>query len=155
MMKTIEQLEAEIAQLQQDLERLKSKPEPIIERQKTYKFINSYFGFGSYVDTDGKEDRACFAAYNYYPDNCELCQRVANYLRKTHLFTRKAIEFADGYEYKPEMRNYFVIFNKDKDKFESVYDTTTYNPLNTYMFCRDSRNFADWCNEHRKELGYE
>lgn len=154
-MKTIEQLEAEIAQLQQDLERLKSKPKPIIERTKKYKYITYHFEARSDTDYGYVADNKSHATYNYYPADGELCQRVADYLKRTHLFTRKAIEFAGGYEVNPNGCNYNVAYDYVLNKFVVNWFVDRRYPQVIYMSEKNAIKFAEWCNEHKSDLGYE
>lgn len=154
-MKTIEQIEAEIAQLQRDLEQLKNPPKPIIERTETYNSINSFFETSCDSDDKTTIDDEYFSLYNYYPADGVLCKQVANYLKRTHLFTRKAIEFADGYEFKKRGTNWFVYFCTTHGQFDKACRSMCNNPNTIYLDLESADALADWCNAHKRELGYD
>ena len=129
---------------------------PIIERTDKYTSVNSYFSTQTDTDRGYVNDNLRYENYNYYPADGELCEQVADYLKHTHLFTRKAIEFAQGYKFKTGGLNKYVYYCRhEKNKFSTGVNTYVEHPEVVYMTETQAKKFADWCNEHRKELGYD
>lgn len=153
-MKDLQILEQKVAEMQAEIERLKATPNPLIERAsdgEPYWVVDKdYKCFKSREDGD-RFDQDRYDCFNYYTDE-NLCKQVADYYKRTALFTRKAIEFSKGYEFKEGENNCYVIFNHRMGVY--AYSASYVEESSTiYMKETQAGRFKEWCNENKEALG--
>lgn len=145
--KKIEELKEKIAELEAEL----NKPKAMFERAEVG---NKYFFISSRCKTmDTRESLQLFNndhynATNYYLDE-QLAEKVAKYYRDNNWFIRKAIEFADGYEWGDSGYSYCITI----DTFDLEYRVVKLNHVKTigeiYMTKENVIKFKTWLEEYR------
>ena len=151
----LEALKIKIAELQKEVEILEAEPVAVIERASKdgmYWIIGEELVPMKTSDTSHGLDDLRFRLYNYFTDK-KQCKAVAKHIRESLLFMRKAIEFADGYEFVVSGDNCWCEF--EGGEFGHDFTDEYQVPTTVYMSEQNAILFAVWCNEHKKELGYE
>ena len=153
----LEALKIKIAELQKEVDILEADPIAVIERASKdgmYWMLNEELAPTETIDTAHPLDDSRFKSYNYFTDE-KQCKAVAKHIRESFLFMRKAIEFADGYEFEQGWSNFWCELDGRECEFEHEYTSGYQVPTTIYMSEQNAILFAAWCNEHKKELGYE
>tara|TARA_R110000850_G_scaffold95716_1_gene200789 strand:+ start:115 stop:609 length:495 start_codon:yes stop_codon:yes gene_type:complete len=155
--KQIHDLQLKVTQWQKQIEALEAEPREVIHRVivgGAYYIVDGTFNTVHIKDRGDPYDTIKYASYNYFADE-KQCEAVAKHIGESFLFTRKAIEFADGYEYEFNAPNYLCAFAYNANVFIIDHEWTFKNPTTVYMSKENAKLFTDWCNEHKAELGYE
>lgn len=113
--KQIEQLEQTIYKAKSELEELKqqtSKPKQIFERGEVgddYWLVGAELCLSKSLEANHPVDGMRHSCANYYLEKDKsIAERVAKYYQDNNWFIRKAIEFADGYEWVYGENNCYV-----------------------------------------------
>jgi len=133
----------------------KANKKPMIERRnkgKAFYNVGDFFNVRVGPDGDSFSDKV-YKVGNYFTDE-NLCQQVADYLKRNFMFMRKAIEFARGYKYTAGNFNYYIWFEVSENKYSIATARDSLDPLIIYMTQSQARLFVDWCNENREELAH-
>ena len=153
----LEALKIKIAELQKEVDILEADPIAVIERaskDQDYWLLNHCFESEGTEENKDSVDARHYSLYNYFTDK-KQCEAVAKHIRESFLFMRKAIEFADGYEFDNITDNCAVFFDAKRKIFTIPWYRNPKSPTTIYMSEQNAILFAAWCNEHKKELGYE
>ena len=148
----IEEMEQQLAALKAEVETEKQEPMfPVIEPQQDYYFVNAVFAVGE-TFYGCSQDKLKICANNAYPESQkDLCKSVAKHMADTNWFIRKAIEFAQGYEFKPNTDNYCVMFNKKSKEWIKSSHSILYVPTTVYMAKEQADKFISWLEKHKPE----
>lgn len=141
--KKIEELEVKIAELEAELNKPKAMFERA-ERQFDYTYVDDVFSVRSFTERGTSVDDKAYESTNYYLGT-KLAEKVAKYYRDNNWFIRKAIEFADGYEWVTGGENHFVIINQ-QNKY-MVEDANCRNITDVFMSCENAQKFKAWLEE--------
>ena len=150
-------LKIKITELQKEVDILEADPIAVIERaskDQDYWLLNHCFESEGTEENKDSVDARHYSLYNYFTDE-KQCKAVAKHIRESFLFMRKAIEFADGYEFEQGRFNFWCELDGRECEFEHEYTSGYQVPTTIYMSEQNAILFAAWCNEHKKELGYE
>jgi len=152
--KRIEQLEQTINKAQSELEELKqetSKPKPMFERGdegEAYHIIDEEYDVVDSIDTGVPLDDIRFKIANYYLEKDEhIAERVAKYYKDNNWFIRKAIEFADGYEWVKGGDNWCVYINQYNYGLDAHQSTKVQTQI--YMTRENALKFKAWLEEYK------
>jgi len=152
--KQIEQLEQTINKAQSELEDLKqeaSKPKPMFERGdngEKYYFVECTLDLEDTKERNQSMDDTLYNVSNYFLEKDKhIAERVAQYYKNNNWFIRKAIEFADGYEWKLGEKNCFIYYCKGKYHLSRQLDTK--NPTEIYMTEQNALKFKAWLEEYK------
>ena len=155
-MKNKQELLNEISALQAEMDKLKTEleaPKSMIERAEdggSYFYIDYSFTVSRGDETNNPVDKCLFDMANYYLlQEIELAEKVAKYYRDNNWFIRKAIEFADGYEFVDGNNNYYVYVNKVTGSYGVNWSIGVFNPVNTYMTKENAEKFKEWLEEYK------
>ena len=151
----LEALIIKITELQKEVDILEADPIAVIERaskDQDYWLLNHCFESEGTEENKDSVDARHYSLYNYFTDE-KQCEAVAKHIRESFLFMRKAIEFADGYEFVVSGDNCWCEF--EGGEFGHDFTDEYQVPTTVYMSEQNAILFAVWCNEHKKELGYE
>ena len=148
------ELELTIKKAQQQIEELK-KPKTMFERGENgdkYCFINGKYKPLLTADHHQCSDNIYYKNANYYLEKDKhIAERVAKYYKDNNWFIRKAIEFADGYEFVEGGDKYFVYWNKDVRKWSLCYASASKDPTTIYMTNENVQKFKAWLEEYKPE----
>ena len=151
----LEVLKIKITELQKEVDILEAEPQAVIERaskERRYWMVDEELTPVSTFETSYPLDDSRFKSYNYFTDE-KQCEAVAKHIRESFLFMRKAIEFADGHGGVNGFRVDCVLYIDGE--FKNYNTVAIASPTTIYMSEQNAILFAAWCNEHKKELGYE
>jgi len=148
-LKRIEQLEKELAELK---EQVVSKPEPMFEipiTESNYYTLCTDIQSGRFqLEIDcGFDSGIQDSSPAIFVDD-EECGKVADYLTKNFWFIRKAVEFADGYEFNKSLNNYQVYFDVE-NKIWNYLSMRTIQASAIFMSQENATKFIEWLNEHK------
>lgn len=144
-------LDDELEQLNKCLDKIKqqaSKPKQMIEkaeRGSKYYFIDGELLVRSGIDGGYCTDDNRYNAGNYYLDK-QFAERVAKYYRNNNMFIRKALEFADGYEWTKGNDNHCVGVGCGAYEITCFYDS--YCPTEIYMSAQNAERFKAWLEDN-------
>ncbi len=147
--KKIEELRAKIDELEAQL---KAEQDPMFDDiyvGDDYLFICSRFNvsLSNHIGHELDEEKLKIA--NAFKDK-KQAQACADYLKDRFWFIRKAVEFADEYEFKRRNRNYYVFYNTGENKWG--YDLNDdFNGGSIYMTEQNATKFCEWLNKHKPE----
>jgi hypothetical protein len=103
------------------------------------------------VSFDGEScDKELLELGNHFTDKAEA-ERMAAFIRKNFLFWRMALRFTDGYEFKWGEYNYYTYRNYSG--FSYACHLNSKDDEIIYMTEQNAKKFAEFCNEHKEELG--
>ena len=149
----------QLARVEKELAELKLKIEaeekavgpmfPALSFNRDYYYMGSAWGVDKDKFTRHGVDRARFDCSNAFTDKAQA-QACADYLKDRFWFIRKAIEFADGYEFGSKGNNYRVVFDAESIMWDWL-SNSTYNTNDIYMTKVNANKFIEWLNIHKPE----
>ena len=160
MTTTKEQLarvEKELAELKLKIEAEEKSVEPMfpaVNHGDAYYLLSSYFSvLRDYnlrdYNSEHSVDRYRCEASSAFTDEAQA-KACADYLKDRFWFIRKAIEFADGYEFGSKGNNYRVVFDAESIMWDWL-SNSTYNTNDIYMTKVNANKFIEWLNIHKPE----
>lgn len=143
ILKQIEELQKKIDELKAQCE----KQEPMFELPVAGDFsyyVESDFSVKSfYIEIPASNT---YSVNNFhYKDQAEAC---AKHFRDTFWFTRKAIEFADGYEFVAGAENYSAGYKTDKNHWCFAISHSFQSGC-IYMTEESALKFCEWLDKHK------
>ena len=146
ILKQVEELQKKIDELKAQCE----KQEPIFELpaiDNEYHSINTFFSVDcNYYGMDAKGD-SLIELNNAFTDKAQA-EACAKHLRDTFWFTRKAIEFADSYEFVVGANNYYQSYMYSIGSWVTC-SNSAYQQGTIYMAKESAVKFCGWLNKHK------
>lgn len=152
--KKLAELELTIKKAQEQIEELK-KPKTMFERGENgdkYCFINGKYKPLLTTDHHLCSDNIYYKNANYYLEKDKhIAERVAKYYQDNNWFIRKAIEFADGYDFVEGKDNWFVCFDLNSEQWDTCFSMLIKETTVIYMTEESALKFIAWLEEYKPE----
>lgn len=145
----IEKMEAELVQMKDELEKIKPS------KKMMFPYISGEF-YTPCVNYKGDADVDVWhteeAVFDLNSANLAMTQneamRVSKHLFSNIWFTRKALEFADGYKFREGDENISVAYDHN-DKCWILVSSYSLEENRVYMTKENADNFIEWLNKHK------
>lgn len=143
----IEEMEKQLAALKAEIETESESMFPVINDGDNYCIMDNGFKVVSYTNDNDYYDRKFVSNANAFTDE-KQAQACADYLKDRFWFIRKAIEFADGYEFADGGDNYSPVFDYNINEWILAYNSTCDGSA-IYMNGDSGTEFKKWLNKHK------
>ena len=150
-------LEQEIKEAREALEKLIAKAEkkkesmfPEIEVLDRYYSVNGLGKVMAGKHGSSGSDEFYIQIGNAFPlsqkKQAEVC---AKYIKDNFWFIRKALEFADGYEFQTIDESFYVYWSRYSNKWRARCALANVESTGIYMSEQSSASFIEWLNIHK------
>ena len=150
-------LEQEIKQAREALEKLIAKAEqkkesmfPEVRKFERYYFVSVGGVVGNETNDNYPFDLNHARTGNIFPTSQKKqAEACAEYLKDNFWFIRKAIEFADGYEFWQGGKNWYLMYDCACRKWRILNYVVCTSPTDIHMSKEAAEKFKEWLEIHK------
>jgi len=141
----IEEMEKQPAALKKEIVVEDEPMFPVIGDGNVYSHVCNEFEVDSFTNVVDRVDKALIGNANAFTDE-KQARACGDYLKDRFWFIRKSIEFADGYEFRINVNNFYPCFMGGKWTLAYSYISKS-NCI--YMTEEAVNEFCEWLNKHK------